>query len=299
MRGTRLIEYPGLYAATDAASLRAQRSHFRVIRLQLALFFLVALTAGLATVVPNSFRQELAVVTAVLLAIAITTAWTGRVRQFERVWFNCRAIAESVKSASWLYMMRVPPFGQDDSADATFASRLQEILSAWAGYETYFTDPGTAGHTASLQMRQIRQMGFQERKHQYVTLRQSDQQKWYGGKCKVNGSKATQWFWITTTLPLVALVLAILQARYGPTPINVISPLMTLAASFVAWSQSKRYEELAQAYSLAALELQHLSALTTAATTEESLIDVVVDTEDAISREHKMWCVKRSIRVPG
>src|SRR5439155_3910947 len=197
--------------ATDAASLRAQRFHFIVIRLQLALFFLVALTAGLTPVVPKSVRQELAVVTAVLLAIAIATAWTGRVRQFERVWFTCRAIAESVKSTSWLYMMRVPPFGQDDSADATFASRLQEILSTWAGYETCFAAPGTAGHTVSLQMRRIRQMGFHDRKQQYVTLRQSDQQEWYGGRCKVNGSKANQWFWITTTLPLVALVLAILQ----------------------------------------------------------------------------------------
>jgi hypothetical protein len=293
-----LIEYPGLHAATDAASLRAQRAHFIVIRLQLALFFLVALTAGFVPVVPNYLRQELAVVAAVVLAIAIATAWIGRLRQYERVWFTCRAIAESVKSTSWLYMMRVPPFGDDGPAEV-FASRLYEILSAWPGYETYFAAEGTAGHTASPQMRHIRDMGFAERKKHYVELRQNDQRGWYGGKCEFNRSRASQWFWITTTLPLVALVLAIAQARYGPAPINFISPLMTLAAGFLAWSQSKRYEELAQAYSLAALEIQHLSALTVGASAEESLRDVVVDTEEAISREHKMWCVKRSVKTPA
>jgi hypothetical protein len=294
-----LIEYPGFYTTADAASLRAQRAHFRVIRLQLALFFLVALTAGLAPVAPANFRQELAAITAVVLAIAIANAWIGRLGQYERVWFTCRAIAESAKSTSWLYMMRVAPFGQSDLADTIFASRLREIASAWPGYETYFATEGATGHTPSRRMRQIREMGLAGRKNEYVALRQNDQTGWYSGKCKFNRSKATQWFWTTTVLPLAALIVAISQARYGPAPINIISPLMTLATSFVAWGQTKRYEELAQAYSLAAVELQHLSALAAEAGTEESLVDVVVDTEEAISREHKMWCVKRSIKVPG
>jgi hypothetical protein len=294
-----LIEYPGLHATTDAASLRAQWCHFTIIRLQLTLFFVVALTAAVVPVVPQNLRQELAVVTAVVLAIAIATAWVGRLRQYERVWFNCRAIAESVKSTSWLYMMRVRPFSDSGLADAVLAGRLHEILSVWPGYETHFAADGAAGHTASPQMRNIRNMGFAERKNHYVTLRQNDQQRWYGDKVSFNRSRASQWFWITTTLPLVALVLAITQVRYGPAPINVISPLMTLAASFLAWSQSKRYEELVQAYSLAGVELQHLSALAVSVSTEESLRDLVVDTEEAISREHKMWCVKRSIQALG
>lgn len=298
-RGNRLTEYASLHAATDAASLRSQRSHFIVIRLQLALFFLVALTAGLAPMAPDRLRQELAAITAGVLAIAIATAWVGRLGQYERVWFTCRAIAESVKSASWLYMMRVPPFGSGDPADRTFASRLREILSAWPGCETYFATEAVTGHAPSPQMRQIRKMALTERKSQYVALRLKDQQAWYGEKCEFNRTRANRWFWITTMLPLGALIVAISQARYGPAPINIISPLMTLAASLVAWGQSRRYEELAQAYSLAAIELQHLSTLAADADTEESLADVVVDTEEAISREHKMWCVKRSVRTAG
>jgi hypothetical protein len=292
------VKYPGLHAATDSASLRAQRFHFIVIRLQLGLFFLVAITAGLAAVLPSGLGEEIAVLTAILLAIAILTAWIGRLGQYERAWFTCRAIAESVKSASWLYMMRVPPFEHDATADSLLANRLREILSVWSGYEKLFAGRD-AGHSPTSKMRDIRNMDFAERKSQYSILRQKDQRDWYSDKCRLNESRATQWFWITTILPVAALVVAIGQARFGPAPVNLISPLMTLAATFLAWSQSKRYEELSQAYSLAAVELEHLQALTMGANNEESLHNVVVDTEEAISREHKMWCVKRSIKTPG
>jgi len=57
--GPRLIEYPGLYAAADAASLRAQRSHFRVIRLQLGLFFLAPSLPGWPRSFPAAFDQSL------------------------------------------------------------------------------------------------------------------------------------------------------------------------------------------------------------------------------------------------
>jgi len=195
--------------------------------------------------------------------------------------------------------MRITPFGDGALAESLFVNRLHEILSAWPGYEAHLASEGSVGHTASAQIRHIRDMGFAERKNEYITLRQRDQQRWYGGQCKSNRSNAGRWFWITTMLPLVALVLAIAQARYGPAPINVISPLMTLAATFLAWSQSKRLRGAGAGVFLAAVELEHLGALAVTASTEESLRDVVVDTEEAISREHKMWCVRRSVKTPG
>jgi len=78
---------------------------------------------------------------------------------------------------------------------------------------------------------------------------------------------------------------------------NVFSPIgfiTTLASISVAWVEMKKFQELSQSYALAAQELASAESLMVHVDDQASLSTYVNDTENAISREHTMWCAKRS-----
>jgi hypothetical protein len=62
----------------------------------------------------------------------------------------------------------------------------------------------------------------------------------------------------------------------------------------MAWNQMKRNEELSQSYGLATQELIFIYEQSTQVKTEEELSNYVISSENAISREHKMWLARGS-----
>src|SRR5581483_4581432 len=66
---------------------------------------------------------------ALLLLTGLATT-TKRQAQADQAWFQGRAVAESVKTACWRYMMRVAPYADDASADAELASVLRRVARA-------------------------------------------------------------------------------------------------------------------------------------------------------------------------
>ena len=94
---------------------------------------------------------------------------------------------------------------------------------------------------------------------------------------------------------MFAIILAVIQAWAGGLPVNMIPLLMTIAASAIAWSQMKRYSELAQTYSLAAQELGDQEAIALNITEEADFLALVEQVEETISREHTIWCVRRDV----
>lgn len=219
-------------------------------------------------------------------------------RQHERTWFECRAIAESVKTTAWRYAMRIKPFavGDDALADRMFIEALAEIRQTWRGLEKHITQAG-GGAEVTQAMRTLRSGTLEERRALYVVQRLRDQRVWYERKCVLNRTRAGQWFWLVVTLQVVALFVAVLQVRYGLAPINLIALLMTGAATSVAWSQSRRHDDLVQSYGLAAHEMRALETLADSVKTEEVFNEFVEQAEGTISREHTMWCARRDVNI--
>lgn len=91
---------------------------------------------------------------------------------------------------------------------------------------------------------------------------------------------------------MLAISIAIAIAVRPEWPYNPVGPLATVAASFVAWNQTKRHKELSQSYVMTARELSELEATAPRVTDEGSLASFVTDTEYMISREHTMWHIK-------
>jgi hypothetical protein len=250
-------------------------------------------------VVPIQRQQDLSLLATLSLAAGLIVMWIARARRYEKIWFDCRAIAESVKTTAWRYAMRGRPFidAAPGEIDPAFLAALREIRETWPGLESHFISVTDAPEITT-QMRDLRASALDERRAFYLRARVRDQRQWYETKGVLNRCRASQWFWAVVLLQAGALLLAILQLGYGMGRIGLISPLMTIAAVVVAWSQARRHDELVQSYGLAAQELRSLEALANSVTTEDAFRDYVEQAEEAISREHTMWCARRDVRLP-
>ena len=294
MQDTR---YPGLFVAGDQASGVAQKAYFLVLAAQLSLFFLVGLLGTTLRLFPVHAQRHVSLAIAVLLSLAILISYIGRERKFDKTWFDARAVAESVKTASWRYMMRSPPFA-GGSADDAFLAELEEIRNARSGIEEYLSGR-VPGESITDFMRQVRSADFASRKATYLKERAGDQKDWYAGEASWNKRRKTYWYWAVIGLQTAALILAIFTVASGPFAFNGVGVLMTLAASGTAWSQARRHDELSNSYSFAAQEFQRIETLMKYASDDVSFSALVDQAEEAVSREHTMWCARRSIAIPG
>jgi len=289
-------DYPALFSAADAAAEKARWKYFVVLRVQLGIFLTVSALGLSINVVSPQTGKVLWGITTGLLAIGVSLMWWSRSARLEKVWFNCRAVAESVKTATWRYMMQVPPFGPDDNA-VTANTKLVEALGAIRAER-----PGVDRHLAGLAateneitefMRNARMLGLHGRKNLYISDRLRDQKRWYEDKAAENSSAAGWWVGSVIIIQLLALLVAITRTLYGGIPGALVSLLMTVATSSLAWTQARRHDDVADPYSLAASELRQLGTLAADVHDAATFEKLVTDAENAISREHTMWRARR------
>lgn len=288
--------FPALYQSADQASLSAQRRYLCLQKCHIGCLILGSVGAALATIVPVSAVKWTYIIWAIILVIGVVLTWVSRVHRDDKVWFDCRAIAESTKTATWRFMMKAAPFKEDSTAAQSFIERLQEIRGARPSSPTDLAQSLDANaQTLSKFMNDVRRKSVDERRNLYLKLRLHDQKIWYLNKATFNSRKENYWFWAVVVLQVLAVILAIIWAASSSLPVNVVPLLMTCAASAIAWSQMKRYSELTQSYSLAAQELGEQEAIASNITEEDDLLTFMEQVEETISREHTMWCARRDV----
>ena len=117
-------DFPPLYQAADLASTVAQRKFLWALGANLALL-VVAAIMSVANILTSTFALMQMAPLIGTLGLAIYLA----VERPERIWYGARALAESVKTISWRYMMRAEPFDRDDDTDRVhFRQTLTEIF---------------------------------------------------------------------------------------------------------------------------------------------------------------------------
>jgi len=244
--------------------------------------------------IPSTAATAFFTILAIILVIGVILTWVTHTRRDDKVWFDCRAIAESVKTATWRYMMKVGPFENDGTAKDLFVSELRDIRNARpASPKDLAKSLDASAQSISDFMNNVRTNTLEARKAFYLESRLRDQREWYAKKAKTNSINESQWFWITSCLQVLAAILAIVEAASGGFPIAAAPILMTCVASAVAWSQMKRHSELAQTYSLATQELGDQESIAVDIIEEEDFLSLVNQVEETISREHTMWCARR------
>lgn len=290
-------DYPGLSLSAAAASRHGQRRYRQFVTANLAFLVAAAVLSGLVDIVPDSLQDPIISAVVVTMMCAMAANFINWHRDYDEDWFQGRALAESVKTMSWRYMMRVEPFTADDEADAEFTKRLRLLLR---GSEDLRLESGRIaidGQQITGRMRDVRRLGVRDRLDVYVRDRLDPQIGWYLERSHHNGTLAARWFLASFGAELVALVIA-LVALVNDQMIEVVGMIAAIAAAFAAWTQLGRHEELNKTYRLAWTDLLLIKD-TAHVETEEQLGALVRASEGAISREHTMWAAKYRAIVPA
>jgi len=293
-------DYPAGYVASDQTAVKLERNYFRLLKTELVLFIGASLVGILAAFPTTGLDRPLAIAAAILIAGAFLVLWRMRKRRLEQKWFQYRAIAESIKTAAWRYMMQAPPFeysAENGDLDRKFLATLSAIRLDRVGVKVQAHEPGADGSQITEFMRKVQKLPVEERMGFYVRERLGDQEQWYEGKSMQNRRSAMRWSSLILATQALAIALAFLRIVYPRVPLSPVSFLMTGASSMLAWTQSRRHEDLVEPYAVAAQELRELGSLSTSVTGSQSLCRFVSDVEEAISREHTKWLAHRSIET--
>ena len=279
-------DLPALFNAADTASLNAQTLYLRLFKFNLLSLALAAVISGVSQ---NSFT---AWSTAIVLVISGMLTVALYIIHPEKEWYDGRAIAESVKMRTWQYIMGASHYGINSSeADQLFISDMKAILD---DCKTDLTGQFSDGDQITAKMKKIRTLDIGSRKNIYLSERIHDQMKWYSRKARTNSSAAKCYFAIILVGQVLAIAAAFLMIQYPQAPFNPAAGFLAAAGGFMAWVQAKQYKQLSESYSVTATELGFIASLASGIDTELQLADFVVDSENAISREHTLWIAKRS-----
>jgi hypothetical protein len=291
-------DLPALHRSANDASVSAQAEHTMLIRVILVLLVLGAASNAL-TIDDLKIRGMVLWGAALGLLISMVLSFVIRIRKQDKIWFAARALAESVKTMSWRYMMSADPY-QSNVNQAFVDSRFQDDLKRLITMEKEVfgslrpADSGAAQITGV--MRQIRSSPFNDRLRTYVEARIKDQQGWYSKKAVQNQRNATIFFWLTVAAQLVAVVSAFQYANSPGSALHPAGLFAALATALIAWVQLRRHDELAKSYSLASHELATILSKSDFITNTEALGVFVGDAENAVSREHTLWLARRDAR---
>ncbi len=287
--------YPLLFQVADKGSITAQRYYLRLVRLEFFVLILATIFSSLR-LDQQIWTNIFSVIIPISLLIALIARVLTELIGFDKKWFGCRAIAESVKSVTWRYITQAKPYnGQSDSEkiDREFLKDLKEIRDSQIEGAKKLGKQAVSGNDVTQHMRSLRSKTFNERKSYYNKERVLNQKEWYRTKANANERNRSISFWSSVVLEISAVILAFLFLNIPSLPINPIAILIIIVATIIVWTQIKKHRELSQSYALVVQELGQISSMYVHVHNEEKLSDYVQNVEDVISKEHTMWLAKR------
>jgi hypothetical protein len=282
---------PGLYQAADQASLDAQRGYFLGL-----LSYLSLLTIASAVSLYWAEEELGALLSAFLFLASLGILIFLRVKRPDDIWYNGRAVAESVKTRAWRWMMRADPYDKVDSetmAESFFIADLKAILIQNRSLAAALSTNAYVSEPISPTMRDIRRLSAADRLNVYLIDRVQDQANWYGSKYLFNRKRAQLWFWTSVLLHGMAICLLLLRVQdpHLKLPVEVIA---VAASGVLTWLQAKKHNELASSYSLTAHEIVLIKGESSSIRDEGHLSEFVVSSEAAFSREHIQWAARKN-----
>lgn len=282
-------DYPALFLCADDASNKYQAFFLRLIQGEyVALFF--------AAVFSMSFLNGAAyyVSYALLLFAGLVVLLTRSLRKPEQDWYRCRALAESVKTITWRYVMHATPFQNEQSAKSELRNQLHSIFEENKSTAEKITSDWSGNDQITEAMNTIRNLNRDERLTYYNTNRIDEQRAWYTKKAGQNKSNAKFWVAVSVIAYVIALTMALTRIALPNWQYWPIEPIIVLAASVIGWMQIKKFNELTAAYTVAAHEIGLIKLRAEPSMNDEEFSEFVNDAEKAFSREHTLWIARQS-----
>lgn len=283
-------DYPALFLDADNAANRFQRNFLILVFGEyLALFAAALFSMSLLDAV--TYHILFAGVFFIGLIILISRALSKP----DQWWYRCRALAESVKTLTWRYMMHATPFDSNDpEARVEFRSQLRLILRENLETGKRITEDQSGNYQITPAMEEVRAKSREERIKFYLEHRVREQRNWYRKKAGENRKAARRYFWISGIFYVVAGSMVLSRIAYPNWEVWLLEPLIVVAASMIGWVQIKKYNELSAAYTVTAHEIGLIPTTIDEPSNEALLSEFVNDAEQAFSREHTLWLARQS-----
>jgi len=287
--------FPNYFQAADAISIASQKNYLLVLKADL---IAMILAAGLAVYNYQSVDSILwlNVITGLSLLTGLILTIVLRTKKYEDVWYQGRALAESCKTITWRFITCAEYFenGLDVSeVRERFIKRIQDLAGEFSELNSNLSAKILNKPIITDKMIEIRSLDLQQRKKFYLENRIEDQKEWYSTKAESNKTSYNRWFIGIISLQVLSIVCVVYLIVKPDSTWNLIGLLTTLSASAISWLQIKQHQELKQAYTTATTELNFIQELSENINTEEELSQFILDSENAISREHTLWLAQR------
>lgn len=286
-------DMPGLYQSANITSINEQKKFFNGIMIYLILISIAAFFAFYSDGENNSTNK---VISAILFLASLFIVIWIRIYRPDDVWYNGRAVAESVKTRSWRWMMRAEPYLDCEDIEIVrkhFINDLQTILKQNKNLIKQLDSDASIEDPISNKMTKIRGLSLTERFDLYRIQRITDQALWYTKKSKSNKKWATIWFWSTVALHGGAIILLLYNIK-EPTLKLPIESIAVIASSILTWLQAKKHNELSSSYSLTAHEITLIKSETNRIDKESDFSEYIMNCENAFSREHTQWFARKN-----
>lgn len=279
--------YPALYESADSASNKTQSSFVIVTK---AYITLVVISIALSTFLPKTTWA--AITLAAFLFVTMLAPLFMIFRKYSDTWYRARALAESIKTSTWKFMMRSEPFDAlDGIAKPHFQDLLRRLLEEHRALG-YALSGQTSIRQVTPLMVEVRESNLTARKSYYLKNRIDEQHKWYCGKASQNKSAARLWLLLMITLHSSAGFLALAQIGFPERNLPV-ELFVVLGSSALSWMQFKKFGELGAAYALTAQEISIAREGFSEISSEAEFSKAVADVENAFSREHTQWAARK------
>lgn len=289
----RNSDYPALFRSADETSNRKQKLHLDFIKAEYALLLLAAIFS-MNQFYGTGFYVVYACVFLVLIGVLVLRAYLRPVQH----WYKSRALAESVKTLAWRFMMKAPPFdgsGNHKSPRLEFSEHLQKLLKANESTAEQGVPDWSNRDQITPEMNRVRELGWNDRREFYREFRIREQRDWYTRKAKENRRSAVRWIVAGISAYVVAGAMTMCRIWVSEWSFWPIEPIIVFASSIVGWMQLKKFGELAAAYHVTAQEIGLLEPVLDDRESDEGIGSFVNDAELAFSREHTMWVARQTI----
>ncbi len=282
-------DYPYLYRAADELALNYQKRHFYLL-----ISYLVLLILGVLIPLFSNGNWINLIVLLIFIISAIIYI-ISKIWNPLNLWYNGRAVAESVKSMTWKWMMSAEPYQYRprENNQRKFKEDLKELLRQNEILFNHYQNEDNNFYTISDKMQNVRSMQTAEKLSFYNKNRVEDQLKWYRKKAKKQNLFFYLFSGIVGAFYLVIIIFMVCKI-FEPSKEFPIDLCSTIIAALVAWIEAKNYNDQASAYSLTVNEISIIhSTELTGQVAEEELSEYVINSENAFSREHTQWLARK------
>ena len=225
------IAFPALYRSADNGSNLAQGHFIWTIRWEYFLLFCVSAITSTRTFTGIS-PLFISITLAVLAGLFVFKVFKKK----DQDWYQCRALAESVKTATWRFTMRENPFEDAEHIEvpkAELRNLLHDILTENQRIAENLHDAHT--HQVTGSMVAVRGQTLEERISYYIEHRIDDQRRWYVKKSAQNRRALRLWIAVTVGVYVIAAVRLNAEELGINNILLAFDPLIVLETSVLGW----------------------------------------------------------------